>query len=194
MNCNNERLYCVAGEGIIGQRITGEGITREGITGEKSGNKNRRRIMNWSNRQSILLTKCCIWLFMAGYLLVLLTCPFLMKIFVRFNYSAYGKDARLFIASVYACAVPVGLILWHLSGLIKDIGKEDIFTEKNIRRLRFISWMCGATGLICFLSMAYYLFWGIMGCCMVFMCLLIRVIKNVFVRAKELKDENDFTI
>lgn len=29
---------------------------------------------------------------------------------------------------------------------------------------------------------------------MIFMCLLIRVIKNVFVRAKELKDENDYTI
>lgn len=150
--------------------------------------------MYWSNKQSVLLTRACIWLFIAGYFFVLLTCPFLMKNFVYFSYSAYGKDVRLFIASIYACAVPIGLILYHLNGLISAIGNEDIFTAENIRRLRLISWMCGITGLLCFLSMAYYLLWGILGCCMVLMCLLIRVIKNVFERAKELKDENDLTI
>lgn len=150
--------------------------------------------MNWSNRQSIVLTRCCIWLFIAGYAIVLAACPFLTRSFVRFSYTAVGIDSRLFLVSIYACAVPIGVILYHLNGLVCAIGKEEIFTGENIRRLRLISWMCGLTGLLCFLSMSYYLPWGIPGCCMVLMCLLIRVIKNVFVRAKELKDENDFTI
>jgi len=150
--------------------------------------------MAWSNRQSLILTKYCIWLFIAGYAAVLISCPFLVDRFVHLSCTASGKDARLFLASIYLCALPVGFILFHLNGLIHAIGKEEIFTAANIRRLRVISWMCGATGLICFLSMAYYLPWGILGCCMILMCLLIRVIKNVFVRAKELKDENDFTI
>lgn len=150
--------------------------------------------MNWSHKQSITLTKLCIWLFIAGYAVVLIACPFLVKTFVRFSYSASGKDTRLFLATIYACAVPVADILFHLNRLVASIGNEEIFTDENIRRLRIISWMCGATGLICFLSMPYYLLWGILGCCMIFMCLLIRVIKNVFVRAKELKDENDYTI
>ncbi len=150
--------------------------------------------MDWSNRQSVRLTKVCIWLFIAGYLLTLLFCPFLMKNFVRFSYTASRLDYRLFTASVYVCAAPVGVILFHLNGLITAIGGEEIFTDGNIRRLRLISWMCGLIGFLCLLSMLYYAFWGIIGGCMVFMCLLIRVIKNVFVHAKELKDENDFTI
>ena len=147
--------------------------------------------MFWSEKQSVALTKCCIWLFIAGYVLVLFTCPFFVPVFVRLSYTAAGKDVRLFLASIYACAVPVGILLFHLRNLISAIGNEDIFTAENIKRLRLISWMCG---IFCFLSMIYYLFWGILGCCLILMCLLIRVIKNVFARAKELKDENDFTI
>ncbi|MCI8453563.1 MAG: DUF2975 domain-containing protein [Lachnospiraceae bacterium] len=150
--------------------------------------------MNWSNRKSVLLTKACIWLFIAGYLLVLLFCPLLMRNFVRFSYTASRIDYHLFLVTIYACALPIGVILFLLNRLIAAIGCGRIFTSENILRLRLISWMCGITGLLCLFSMLYYLFWGIIGGCMVFMCLLIRVIKNVFVRAKELKDENDFTI
>lgn len=150
--------------------------------------------MNWSHKQSVILTKYCIWLFIAGYAAVLISCPFLVEDFITFSYTASGKDIWLFVVSVYACAIPIGVILFHLNSLIFAIGNEEIFTEGNIRKLRIISWMCGITGLICLLSMFYYLLWGIPACCMIFMCLLIRVIKNVFVRAKELKDENDFTI
>ena len=150
--------------------------------------------MNWSHKRSIFLTKICIWLFVAGYLLVLATCPFLVKSFLCYSSSACEEQSILFIITLYACAVPVGIILFHLNQLVSAIGNEDIFTASNIRRLRVISWMCGLTGLFCFFSMPYYLPWGIPGCCMILMCLLIRVIKNVFERAKELKDENDFTI
>ena len=150
--------------------------------------------MNWSHKQSIFLTKICIWLFVAGYLFVLAACPFLVKRFLFYSYTAYRKPPAFFMITLYACAVPVGIILFRLNQLVEAIGKEDIFTASNIRRLRVISWMCGITGLFCFFSMSYYLPWGIPGCCMILMCLLIRVIKNVFERAKELKDENDFTI
>ena len=64
----------------------------------------------------------------------------------------------------------------------------------DIRRLRIISWMCFLVGAVCLASMAYYVFWGIIGACMSFMGLLIRVIKNAFERAKELKEEVDYTI
>jgi len=42
--------------------------------------------------------------------------------------------------------------------------------------------------------MAYDFFWGIFAACMVFMGMLIRVIKNTFERARELKEEVDYTI
>ncbi|MDO5416199.1 MAG: DUF2975 domain-containing protein [Lachnospiraceae bacterium] len=150
--------------------------------------------MRWSNQQSIFLTKLCILFFIAGYLAVLLTCPMMMDVFVRLSVSAAGKSKWLFSATVYACAVPVGILLLNLWQLVADIGLEEIFTASNIRRLRLISWMCFASGALCLVSMIYYVFWGIIGACLAFMGLLIRVIKNTFERAKELKEEVDYTI
>ncbi|MCI9305608.1 MAG: DUF2975 domain-containing protein [Lachnospiraceae bacterium] len=75
-----------------------------------------------------------------------------------------------------------------------DIGLENIFTNANILRLRLISWMCFAISAICLVSMVYYLFWGIITACFALMGLLIRVIKNTFEQAKEIKEEADYTI
>lgn len=150
--------------------------------------------MYWSYRRSIVLTKLCILLFIAGYFAVLLGCPRMMDIFVRSSSSAAGKSRWLFITTVYVCAIPIGILLMELWKLIGDIGLEEIFTAANIRRLRIISWMCFLTGAVCLASMAYYVFWGIIGACMSFMGLLIRVIKNTFERARELQEEVDYTI
>lgn len=150
--------------------------------------------MSWNSERSITLTKICIGIFTIGYILVLALCPGLMKQFVKYSFSARGKDAVFFMATVYACAVPLGCILWQLYGLVSRIGGEDIFTGKNIHALRIISWMCFAVTLICLVSMSYYVFYIVLAACAAFIGLLIRVIKNVFVRARQLKEENDFTI
>lgn len=150
--------------------------------------------MRWSYQRSIFLTKGCILLFGAGYLGVVLTCPLLIERFVHYSISAEENAQWLFNATIYACAVPLGFLLWNLWKLVVDIGLEEIFTEANIRRLRVISWMCFAVSGICLASMAYYLFWGIFAACMAFMGMLIRVIKNTFERARELKEEVDYTI
>ena len=54
--------------------------------------------------------------------------------------------------------------------------------------------MCFAVAAATLVSAWYYAMWVVITCCMAFMGLLIRVIKNVFERAKEIKEENDFTI
>ncbi len=150
--------------------------------------------MYWSNRNSIFLTKAVLLFFVAGYLAVVFTCPLLTEQFVRFSISAKGISRWLFTATIYLAALPVGLLLWQLWQLLCAIGLEQVFTGDNVRRLRIISWMCFLVSLICFLSMLYYVFWGILAACLAFMGLLIRVIKNTFQQAKELKEEADFTI
>ncbi|MCI8951085.1 MAG: DUF2975 domain-containing protein [Lachnospiraceae bacterium] len=150
--------------------------------------------MIWSKQQSIFLTKLCIMIFIGGYLAVVFTCPVLMDIFVRSSISAAGKSKWLFMGTVYACAIPTGILLFQLWRLITDIGLENIFTNANILRLRLISWMCFAISAICLVSMVYYLFWGIITACFALMGLLIRVIKNTFEQAKEIKEEADYTI
>ena len=54
--------------------------------------------------------------------------------------------------------------------------------------------MCFAVAAVCLASSLYYQLFLLVAACAAFMGLLLRVIKNVFVRARELKEENDFTI
>ncbi len=150
--------------------------------------------MQWSYRRSIILTKVCLLFFVGGYIFVIVSCPALINRFVHYSVSAVEKSKWIFMVTIYACAVPIGFLLWNLWQLISDIGLEKIFTISNIRRLRIISWMCFMVSLICLISMSYYLFWGIITACLALMGLLIRVIKNTFERARELKEEVDLTI
>ncbi len=150
--------------------------------------------MDWSHKNSIILTKICIILFGIAYIATVLACPVIVREYVAVSYTAKDLIPGLFMATIYICAAPVGILLWKLWGLVVNIGEEKVFTEENIRRLRIISWMCFAVAAVTLASVWYYLFWGIAAGLMVFMGLLIRVIKNTFEKAKELKDENDFTI
>lgn len=150
--------------------------------------------MNWNNEKSIGLTKFFIILFAAAYVLVLLFSPRMTREFVNHSFSARGKSDLWFMATIYASAVPIGIILWKLYRMICRIGEEQIFSDENVRCLRLISWMCFAVAIICLLSALYYVFFTIIAACAAFMGLLIRVIKNVFVKAGEIKEENDYTI
>lgn len=150
--------------------------------------------MNWNNERSIALTKFFILLFTVIYILVLIFCPRMAREFVCYSFYARGKDFALFMVTTYTCAVPIGIILYNLYRMISRIGEEEIFSNVNIRCLRLISWMCFAVAAICLISTVYYIFFLIIAACAAFMGLLIRVIKNVFVKAREIKDENDYTI
>lgn len=150
--------------------------------------------MNWNNEKSISLTKFFILLFAAVYVLILVFCPRMTKEFVTYSFTARGKDVIWFMATIYTSAAPLGIILWNLYRMICRIGEEQIFSDENVRCLRLISWMCFIVAAICLISTTYYVFYIIFAACAAFMGLLIRVIKNVFVKAGEIKEENDYTI
>lgn len=86
----------------------------------------------WSYKQSVVLTKICILLFSAAYFGVIFTCPLLTRRFLYYSCSAAGvyKETWLFNVTIYACAVPIGILLWNLWKLVGDIGLEEIFTGK----------------------------------------------------------------
>ena len=57
-----------------------------------------------------------------------------------------------------------------------------------------MSWCCLAAGLIFLVSSFYYPAFFALCAAAVFMALILRVIKNVFAQAEEIKKENDYTI
>ena len=81
-----------------------------------------------------------------------------------------------------------------MNGLLKNISANEVFISENTEYLRQLSWCCVAAGMIFAASGFYYFpFWFLCGTAM-FMALILRVIKNVFAQAEEIKRENDYTI
>lgn len=151
--------------------------------------------MRWTPNRSVFLSKICVLLFVAAYAVIVLACPVVVKEYEALRTTQLSElHERFIMLTIYLCAAPVGVILWKLWRLLGNIAREQIFVKENIGCLRLISWMCFAVAAITFVSAWYYVMWMVISGCMAFMGLLIRVIKNVFERAKEIKEENDFTI
>ena len=114
--------------------------------------------MIWSHKNSIFLTKIFIILFCAAYAAVVAACPFLVGLYLASSYTAAGMSPIPFMATIYLCAVPAGIILWKLWKLIGNIGRENIFTDENISCLRWIG--CCYPGVIILLPVLGNRLWS----------------------------------
>jgi hypothetical protein len=99
-----------------------------------------------------------------------------------------------FRVTFYVCAVPGYILLYCLHILLKNIRVGIVFDNQNTKMLRIISWSCIGVGVITFVSGFFYMSFFLVAVASTFFALIIRVIKNVFEQAIEIKSENDFTI
>jgi hypothetical protein len=100
--------------------------------------------------------------------------------------------------------VPAGYTaLVCIDKLLTNIKKELVFDGANVRLLRIISWSCfyvAGVSLISFIIICSICKMiesaGLLLLCAgaVFMGLVVRVVKNIFESAIEIKEENDMTI
>lgn len=93
------------------------------------------------------------------------------------------------------CAVPAAIVaLVCLDMLLSNIIKSQPFISKNVKLLRIISYCCFAEALVFvyFTTLKPFALVVVIACA--FMGLILRVIKNVFEHAVEIREENDFTI
>lgn len=149
--------------------------------------------MKWSRGNSIAFSKACIGLFAAAELCCAFWLPAAADgIMRRLGWEIQEKG--WFLVSAYLLMIPAAIALGYLYRLLKNIGREEVFVESNVRCLRRISWACYLAALICLASMLYYLPFGLAAAAAGFMGLILRVVKNVFAEAVSLKLENDFTI
>lgn len=105
------------------------------------------------------------------------------------------KDITIpMIIIIYFCIAMAFLVLFSLHKLLNNIAKEKVFISENTSCLRIISWACMFAGF----SMAILAIWRAIfvffAFVLIFFGLIMRVLKNVFENAVEIKSENDFTI
>lgn len=150
--------------------------------------------MKWNDDKSLLLTRVCVWLSAAALVLLCVSAPWLFSWFIQKRLILPPQSRDYFLVTTYTVAVPAVVTLYMMNRLLANIRKEEVFTEKNTRYLRGMSWCCLAAGLIFLVSSFYYLPFFALCAAAVFMALILRVIKNVFAQAEEIKKENDYTI
>ena len=101
---------------------------------------------------------------------------------------------RLFLFSLYLCSVPAWIVLYRLHCLLRNMEAQRVFVAQNVRALGCISGCCLAAGLICLASGLYYLPFLILAAAALFIALIVRVVRDCFAQAAQMRDELDYTI
>ena len=154
-------------------------------------------LTGWSEMKSLKLSR----LLVAGLFFLLIVILFTAHIIAEwFDVISVGRgiiDGRVDVAvtvMIYICDVFAIIAVVSLNKLLSNISRDEVFIEQNTQCLRIISWCCvlvGFTFTVFSLWRYEFLFAAFFA---MFLGLVMRVLKNVFEKAVELKSENDFTI
>ena len=149
--------------------------------------------MEWTSNKSVALSRACLVVFALCLLALDAGAYSLAAWFVRTRLWAWQRGALL-MGSIYCGSVFAWPCLYQLWRLLSSVGRGEVFTAENVRRMRAVSWCCGAAALISALSAAYYLPFGFVAVAAGFMALIVRIVKNAFQQAIAMKDELDLTV
>ena len=147
----------------------------------------------WTKPKSLLLSVVVVRIVLALLFISLFLIPLLINYYL--NYT--GKLDTLYLPLLiilYASAIPAFITLFSLDKLLRNLGKNIIFEEINTKLLRIISWCCFSICLMFFAHGFYFTISFFISFAAGFISIILRVLKNVFEHAVEIKHENDFTI
>ena len=151
----------------------------------------------WTKTRSLMLSR----VLAAGFTAMIIMLSFFVPFAARW-YSETSEGLGLIggsvyiptMATLYVCEAFAMWAVIELHILLHNIDKGEVFTETNTRCLRGISWACMLAGCT-FAVMALWRFLFFLPAFFAVMFgLIMRVLKNVFEQAVEIKSENDFTI
>ncbi len=108
------------------------------------------------------------------------------------NLTELQTDA--FLAALYLCSLFGWILLWAMWRLLRCLRSGRVFTEENVGLLHQVSWCCAAAAVICVAGSFFYLPFLIAAAAAGFMALIVRIVRNVFQKALEMKNELDLMI
>jgi len=162
-------------------------------------NIQRRYIFMWNKTKSLLLSRILTWI--ATAIVIILT--FFVPRFSMWYEDSFSHDYGFFSGSdvvvpmciiLYICEFLAFIVLYSLHVLLGNINKDCVFIEQNTLCLRKISWACMLAGVAFFVLGLWRFIFMLAGFLAVMFGLIMRVLKNVFEKAVEIKSENDFTV
>lgn len=129
-----------------------------------------------------------------GLLAVLIfAMPALLDWYQGFRPLGLHGAAAVFVG-FYLCVIPVGLALWRMEGLLKNILDGRVFVCGNVSLIRSVRNCCLIVAVICGIAGYFYQPLLFLSVIMGFLTLVVSVVKNVIAAAVELREENDLTV
>ncbi len=149
--------------------------------------------MEWTKDRSIGLSIVFVYVFAVLLLAADIAAPFLLNWSNRLIPSD-PSHGTLALITLYSASVFAWICLVLLRQLLQNLRRSEVFTRENIRLLRGISWCCAAVAFVFLISMLYFIPYFVVAAAAAFMMLIVRIVKNIFQQAADMKSDLDLTI
>ena len=147
----------------------------------------------WNNSKSVVLSSVLVKVCLVLSVVAAFFFPTIVRLYV-----ANLEHATVFVPlliMLYLLLLPAWFALFKLNKLLTNISKGKVFVNENTANLRALSYCCFAAAFIFALSIVFWPFYGSVAFFVTaFIGLILRVVKNVFAIAVELREENDAVI
>ncbi len=152
----------------------------------------------WNKNKSLFLSRILTAVAAGLFFLTLFFIPSIAQWYEDFSDTIGLLSSKSVVIpmciGLYIVEAMAFICLWSLHVLLRNISRNKVFIPENTSCLRRISWtlmLAGAAFAGIGIWRSICLFPAV---CVVMLGLVIRVLKNVFEEAVEIKSENDFTI
>ncbi len=98
------------------------------------------------------------------------------------------------VIAFYSSCPAAWIALYSITRILKNILKDEVFTQDTVKILRVLSWCCAFVSLVSFITFFFYKLFIVFSLGAALMMLILRVLKNVMARAVEIKEENELTV
>lgn len=145
--------------------------------------------------RSLIFSKILIKICYAAVLACCIFAPFLVRYYNEKTVHLHSDNVSAPLLITLYCCIPFAVcVLVCLDILLKNIGNGQPFITKNVTLLQIISYCCFGVSLtfIYFAVLRPFAFAIVFAAA--FFGLILRVVKNCFKKAVEIREENDATI
>lgn len=145
--------------------------------------------------RSLIFSKILVKICYATVLACCIFAPFLVRYYNEKTVHLHSDNVSAPLLITLYCCIPFAVcVLVCLDILLKNIGNGQPFITKNVTLLRIISYCCFGVSLtfIYFAVLRPFAFAIVFAAA--FFGLILRVVKNCFKKAVEIREENDATI
>lgn len=156
-----------------------------------------KKYLNLSGDTDIRLTKISIAILFILSLGLIAIGPWVVELVMAFPSPLIQGNIRFWILLLlgYILGALALLCIVHLFKLLNRIGDDQVFIPQNVHYLRYLGWDVTSVALISlFMGLSVYMPMLLVAVSCSILSLIIRVIRNAFIKAIELQDQVDYTI